>query len=329
VSLIPRTPYSFFFAATRRDRTTMNTIKVALLTRQPRELRVAGIVLAHIKSIKYQFQLVGNNELGAVDICVVDNTDGEMLMMAQALVAERPTVALVHLVDAAGSAGERYELLPGQMMSSLIQMLQRVADELAAKPAAPRVVARSTVVQLAAPVRRPQLRALIVDDSPTVRAQLSNVVARIGMACDSADSAQAALARLADQHYDLIYVDVVMPEMDGYKLTREIKRDRRHKSTPVVILTSQSSPFDRARGALAGCDLYLTKPVTVKAFYDASAKALRKTLAVDDLSAWLTDPTQPAAAPVAPSTVHAPAAAAPARWVASATGPRAPWTARD
>ena len=135
-----------------------------------------------------------------------------------------------------------------------------------------------------------QLRALVVDDSPTVRAQLSNVIMRIGMQCELADGAAAALAKLEGSHYDLIVVDVLMPDMDGYKLTREIKRGRAHKHTPVIILTSQSSPFDRARGALAGCDIYLTKPVGLKAFYEAATKALRKSMAVDDLSLWLTEP---------------------------------------
>jgi two-component system cell cycle response regulator len=129
-----------------------------------------------------------------------------------------------------------------------------------------------------------------------VRAQLSNVIGRIGMQCDTADSATAALARLETRPYDLIVVDVVMPEMDGYKLTREIKRGKAHKHTPVIILTSQSSPFDRARGALAGCDIYLTKPVSLKAFYEAATRALRKSMAVDDLGLWLTEPgvTRPA-----------------------------------
>jgi len=101
--------------------------------------------------------------------------------------------------------------------------------------------------------------------------------------------------QLSNRRYDLIYVDVMMPDMDGYTLTREIKRDRSNKA-PVIILTSQSSPFDRARGALAGCDIYLTKPVGVKQFYAATTKALRKSMAVDDLSEWLTDPSVPAPA---------------------------------
>jgi DNA-binding response OmpR family regulator len=94
--------------------------------------------------------------------------------------------------------------------------------------------------------------------------------------------------------------------MDGYKLTREIKRGRSHKHTPVIILTSQSSPFDRARGALAGCDIYLTKPVGLKAFFEAATKALRKSMAVDDLSLWLTEPGPAKPSPGDGSHAHHP-----------------------
>ncbi len=131
----------------------------------------------------------------------------------------------------------------------------------------------------------PKLQVLIVDDSPTVRQQLSLAFERMGMASVSVDSAAHALERLATQHIDLVLADVVMPDMDGYKLTREIKRNRQTRQIPVIILTSKSSPFDLARGALAGCDSYLSKPVPMRALEAAVVKQLRKSLAIDDLSA--------------------------------------------
>lgn len=160
------------------------------------------------------------------------------------------------------------------------------------------------VVRLAVKPQKERLRALVVDDSPTVRAQLVQIIERIGMKCDAAAGGREALNLLAEKSYHIIYVDVVMPDMDGYKLTREIKRNAEYKSTPVIILTSQSSPFDRARGALAGCDTFLTKPVDLKRFYDASAKMLRKSMAVDDLGSWITDPTVAVSIP-APAAAQA------------------------
>jgi twitching motility two-component system response regulator PilG len=66
-----------------------------------------------------------------------------------------------------------------------------------------------------------------------------------------------------------------MPEMDGYKLTREIKRNRLLRAMPVIILTSRSSPFDLARGALAGCNSYLVKPVSLYSLRETVARHLK------------------------------------------------------
>ncbi len=130
-----------------------------------------------------------------------------------------------------------------------------------------------------------EIRVLVVDDSPTVRSQLASAVQKLGMACDPVGSALEGLKLCEQRHYDLALVDVVMPEMDGYKLTKEIRKH--FKQTPVIILTSKSSPFDLARGALAGCDTYLVKPVTMQKLKDAMYKSLRKSLAIDDVESVL------------------------------------------
>jgi DNA-binding response OmpR family regulator len=143
-----------------------------------------------------------------------------------------------------------------------------------------------------------RLRVLVVDDSPTVRQQLAQAFNRMGIISEVAASAAEALSRLAETSFNLALIDVVMPEMDGYKLTKEIKRNKACKQMPVIILTSKSSPFDLARGALAGCDTYLTKPVPLKELEAAVVKQLRKALAIDDISGLIrmTTATQPTAA---------------------------------
>jgi CheY-like chemotaxis protein len=175
-----------------------------------------------------------------------------------------------------------------------IPLARAVPNGQIAQVTAPKPVSH---LQLAIKPQRTRLSALVVDDSPTVRTQLALTVERMGLKCDTAESAAAAFELLKSNSYSLIYVDVIMPEMDGYKLTREIRRDPMHKSTPVIILTSQSSPFDRARGALSGCDTFLTKPVDLKRFYEATVRTLRKRLAIDDLTGWVNDPTLPVATP--------------------------------
>jgi len=122
--------------------------------------------------------------------------------------------------------------------------------------------------------RRP--RALIVDDSPTVRRQLSLALHQIGLDSEAVASAREALDVLAMRRYEMVLADVVMPDMDGYRLTRTIKRNRALRGMPVVILTSRSSPFDLARGALAGCNSYLVKPVSMQSLRDTVQRHLKK-----------------------------------------------------
>jgi len=120
------------------------------------------------------------------------------------------------------------------------------------------------------------LRALIVDDSLTVREQLRGALDRAGLQADLAENAEQAMGLLQQQSYDIAYLDVVMPGIDGYELCRKIKHNPYTRGLPVLMLTSRSSPFDRARGALAGCDAYLVKPITWESFYLALDKTLSK-----------------------------------------------------
>lgn len=265
---------------------------VGIFSRQARELRVIGIVLTHMRAGPDRFRVVADPAREPVDLAIVDGDDPEMRVALARALEHHPHLPTIHLVRFAGQSGTPHELMPGQLMSGLLPMMHQVL--LAApkhEPNPPAELAEipgAAATDPAAPLA--PLNALVVDDSPTVRTQLSNVVHRFGLHCQTAADAASALALLAQQSFDIIYVDVVMPEMDGYQLTRAIKRDPRHKRTPVVILTSQSSPFDRARGALAGCNHFLVKPVGLGSFYEATAKVLRKAMAVEDLSPWLISP---------------------------------------
>jgi len=104
-------------------------------------------------------------------------------------------------------------------------------------------------------------RALIVDDSPTVRKQLELELEASNIHVDSAETGETGLDLMGKNYYDIIFLDVMLPGADGYQVCKHIKKNPQLKQTPVVMLTSKSSPFDRVRGSLAGCDTYLTKPV--------------------------------------------------------------------
>jgi two-component system cell cycle response regulator len=108
--------------------------------------------------------------------------------------------------------------------------------------------------------------ALIVDDSLPVRVQLKGPLEKAFDHVDVAESGEEALELLARRSYDLVLLDVILPGIDGYETCKRIKKDSRHRDTPVVMLTSNSSPADKVKGKLAGCETYLIKPVKASVF---------------------------------------------------------------
>lgn len=117
-------------------------------------------------------------------------------------------------------------------------------------------------------------RALVVDDSPTVRKQIEIGLKLMRVSADFAETGEQALALVGANAYDIVFLDVVLPGIDGYQVCRAIKKDKLRKHTPVVMLTGKSSTFDRVKGSLAGCDTYLTKPVENAVFQNVLRKYL-------------------------------------------------------
>jgi len=116
--------------------------------------------------------------------------------------------------------------------------------------------------------------ALVVDDSSTIRKQIELELKLFSIQVDTAESGEQAFNLLAQKSYDIVFLDVVMPGVDGYQVCKTIKKDKATKTLPVIMLTSKSSPFDRIKGALAGCDTYLTKPVKQSSFQKVVKKYL-------------------------------------------------------
>jgi len=106
------------------------------------------------------------------------------------------------------------------------------------------------------------LRILIVDDSATIRRSAESMLNAEGYDVVTAEDGFEALSMVARHNPDLIFVDIMMPRLDGYQTCAIIKNNSQYRSTPVVMLTSKDGLFDQARGRVVGSDLYLTKPFT-------------------------------------------------------------------
>jgi twitching motility two-component system response regulator PilG len=105
-------------------------------------------------------------------------------------------------------------------------------------------------------------KIMVIDDSQTIRKTAETLLVKEGYAVITAADGFEALAKVADHEPDLIFIDIMMPRLDGYQACALIKNNSRYARTPVIMLSSKDGLFDRARGRIVGSDEYLTKPFT-------------------------------------------------------------------
>ena len=106
------------------------------------------------------------------------------------------------------------------------------------------------------------LKVMVIDDSKTIRRTAETLLKKEGCDVITAADGFEALAKVADHRPDIVFVDIMMPRLDGYQTCALIKNNRVFKETPVIMLSSKDGLFDRARGRIVGSEQYLTKPFT-------------------------------------------------------------------
>jgi twitching motility two-component system response regulator PilG len=106
------------------------------------------------------------------------------------------------------------------------------------------------------------LKVLVIDDSKTIRRTAETLLKKEGCEVVTAVDGFEALSKIADHKPDIIFVDIMMPRLDGYQTCLLIKKNDAFRKTPVIMLSSKDGLFDRARGRIAGSEQYLTKPFT-------------------------------------------------------------------
>ena len=104
------------------------------------------------------------------------------------------------------------------------------------------------------------VKVMVIDDSKTIRRSAENLLAKAGCDVVTAVDGFDALAKIADTHPEIIFVDIMMPRLDGYQTCALIKNNSEFKATPVVMLSSKDGLFDKAKGRIVGSDRYITKP---------------------------------------------------------------------
>jgi twitching motility two-component system response regulator PilG len=115
----------------------------------------------------------------------------------------------------------------------------------------------------------PTLKVMVVDDSKTIRHTAETLLLQMGCEVIAAVDGFDALARLADHQPRVVFIDVMMPRLDGYQACQLIKQNARFAGTSVIMLSSREGLFDRARARAVGADRFLTKPFDRAALLDA------------------------------------------------------------
>ncbi|HEX7455005.1 MAG TPA: response regulator [Gallionella sp.] len=113
------------------------------------------------------------------------------------------------------------------------------------------------------------VKVVLIDDSNTIRRSGEIFLSQAGCKVVLAEDGFDGLSKVVDTQPDIIFVDVMMPRLDGYQTCALIKNNPQFKNIPVVMLTSKDTLFDRARGKLVGSDQYLIKPFNKKSLIES------------------------------------------------------------
>lgn len=220
----------------------------------------------------------------APDIYLADASDMDAVKLLQERNASGQTPAIL-IGDS--NHGTQWPVLPRPIR--WMKLFQAFDSAIASSAGAPAKPSGVSVARPSAPVTSvPQVpptaaRAephakreadwvLVVDDNLTVREFMKSKLAAFNFNVDYAESGEQAIGFTGQKHYACIFLDVVMPGIDGYQVCKLIKSNRAAKGTAVVMLTSKDSPFDKIRGSMSGCDAYLTKPVDEEKLLETIAR---------------------------------------------------------
>jgi two-component system, cell cycle response regulator len=161
---------------------------------------------------------------------------------------------------------------------------------LAARSAAPVAAANKVLSFPRAAVHDSNAMVLVVDDSDIVRRTMLRKINDYGHTTDLAANGEEAMAMLLNHKYRVIFLDVLMPGLDGLEICKRIKRSVEYRSTAVYMLTSKDGLFDRVRATMAGCDGYLVKPLESKKLRDVLEKYFDRPSLIPESSMLANEP---------------------------------------
>jgi len=295
------------------DRLCFDVAVVGLDTAQR---RLIEIVFRHIRHNRFGFRLDDTPDVARPDILIAGADSEAGSVALERARAACPPIPSIAVKGPGGPPAVGLALESGELVRRLLPILNRLVEIERIEPAARRVPLESgtasrlpaagpapapagagaqahsagllplTPAGSAGPIAAPRParpRVLVVDDSPSVRAELQAAFVRMGIVIDTAGSAGEALERMARQPVDLALLDIVLPDLDGFRLARRIRSQVRWRELPIVVLSGRTSVLDICRGAAAGCSAYLGKPVRFDDLRRTVAAQLGRVVAAESL----------------------------------------------
>ena len=233
------------------------------------------------------YRIVDEAQSHTADIALVDRSNANTADEIEQFFAQRqdfPTVVVANGKDSESEYWVKRPFTALRMLGALDKLVEdklRGADRPQPNASAPKADDTAKKPAVAAGI----YKALVVDDSLPVRKQVSVALRRAGITAEFAEDAESALQLIETRSYDILFLDVVLPGKDGYEICKAVKADKRKKHIPVIMLSGKSSPIDKVKGKLSGCDAYLTKPVSLKEFNQTLSKWLKPPLSFESMAA--------------------------------------------
>lgn len=227
-----------------------NLTTISSIGLNDKDIAVIKSIIKLTPSLSDKFKVLENNFYQTADLLFIDADNKESVALWQKLIIEKPSITAI-LVTAKktlefNELAITYPIVINSVLSILSSAIQQQLN---------------FSKQYGNPDQETK-KLLIVDDSLAVlkymEQKIPSLQENFSMVMDFADSGKSAMEKIKSQSYNLVFLDVVMPDVDGYKICKWIKKVR--PKTRVIMLTSKKSPFDKVRGSMSGCDAYITKP---------------------------------------------------------------------
>jgi len=135
-----------------------------------------------------------------------------------------------------------------------------------------------SIIQMSTETHFEGIKVLVIDDSKTIRRTAETILKKAGCEVTTATDGFESLSKVIESKPNIIFIDVMMPRLDGYQTCALLKNNQTLKKIPIVMLSGKDGVFERARGRMVGAEHYMTKPFTKEELLSATQAYVRRSL---------------------------------------------------